>query len=104
MELTDENFEKELKAAEKPILVDFFATWCGPCSILSPILEKVAKDFSDKIIFAKVNVDVSPISSQKYNISQIPTVILFKEGRAVASFIGAMPEEEVKKWLEDALG
>lgn len=100
--LTDENFEKEIQS-EKPVLVDFWAEWCGPCQMLGPILEKVAGDFQDKITFAKVNVDSAPVVSQKYQINQIPNVILFKNGQPVSGFIGARPEEFIKNWLNEAL-
>jgi thioredoxin 1 len=101
--LTDENFEKEIQNNGKPVVVDFWANWCGPCNILSPILEKVAENYKEKIFFGKVNVDSAPLSSQKYNISQIPTVVLFKSGKPVSGFIGARPEEFIAQWLDENL-
>jgi len=101
--LTDENFEKEIQKAEKPVLVDFWAEWCMPCFILGPILEKVAEEYNDKFIFAKVNVDSAPLISQKYGIKQIPTVILFNKGKSVSGFIGVKPEPVIKKWIEQNL-
>jgi len=101
--LTDENFEQEIQNAEKPVLVDFFALWCLPCSILSPILEKLEKEFEGKIIFAKANVNLAPQISQKFGINPIPTVILFREGKPVNGFIGVRLEEEIRKWLEENL-
>ena len=103
LELTDENFEKEISNAKKPVLVDFFAIWCPPCSILSPILEKIEEEFKEKVIFAKVNVDAAPKTSQKYGINPIPTVILFKGGKPISEFIGARPENEIREWLKDNL-
>ncbi len=103
LELTDENFEREIQTADKIVLVDFFASWCPPCSILSPILEKLEKNYEGKVIFAKVNVDIAPITSQKFGISPIPTVILFKEGKPVSGFVGARTEAEIRKWLEENL-
>lgn len=100
---TDENFEKEIQATEKPVLVDFFAVWCLPCSVLSPILEKLEGEFEGKVIFAKVNVDMAPQSSQKYGINPIPTVILFKKGEPVGEFTGLKPESEIREWLENQL-
>ena len=99
--LTDENFEKEISASERPFLVDFWAEWCGPCGMLGPIMEKVAEDYKEKIVFAKVNVDSAPVCSQKYQISQIPTVMLFKAGQPAANFIGARPEEFIRQWLNE---
>jgi len=120
-ELDDQNFEQIVRENNKPVLVDFFAEWCPPCKMLSPILEKLEKEYEDynsptasshsslrsewapKIIFAKVNVDLAPNTSQKYGINPIPTVILFKEGKPVGSFVGLRPEEEIKNWLENLL-
>jgi len=102
-ELTDQNFENEIQAAEEPILVDFFATWCLPCSVLSPILDKLESEFKEKVIFAKINVDTTPKISQKYGINPIPTVILFKKGEPVGEFIGLKSESEIKEWLENQL-
>lgn len=101
--LTDDNFEKEIQAAEKPILVDFFAAWCLPCSVLSPILEKLEEEFKEKLVFGKVNVDTAPKTSQKYAINPIPTVILFKKGEPVSEFTGLKPEVEIREWLEKQL-
>ena len=103
LELTDENFEKEIQKADKPVLVDFWMESCGPCYVLSPILEKLGNDFGEKIILAKVNINETPLASQKYQIKATPTVILFKEGKPVSGFVGLRSEEEIRKWLEEAL-
>lgn len=101
--LTDENFDKEIQNTDKPVLVDFYAVWCPPCSILSPILEKLKEEFKEKVVFAKLNVDVAPKICQKYGINPIPTVILFKKGEPVDEFIGLKPESEIREWLENQL-
>jgi len=101
--LTDQNFEQIIRENNKPVLVDFFAEWCPPCKMLSPILEKLEKEYEEKIIFAKVNVDMSPLTAQKFGINPIPTVILIKKGEPVASFVGLLPELEIKNWLEKNL-
>ena len=103
IDLNDQNFSQEIKKTEKPILVDFWAEWCLPCRLISPILEKIAGEFKEKINFAKVNLEESPGISQEYNIDQIPTVILFKEGKPKSFFVGMQPEENIKKWLEENL-
>jgi len=103
LNLTDENFENEIQTAEKPILVDFFAVWCPPCSVLSPILDKLESEFKEKLIFSKINVDSSPKASQKYGINPIPAVILFKKGEPVSEFTGLKPEAEIREWLENQL-
>lgn len=101
--LNDENFEKEILSAQKPVLVDFWAVWCAPCSILSPILEKITEEFKEKIIFAKINLDETPITAQKFGIDKIPTVILFKEGKPINGFIGIQPEPVIREWLVNLL-
>ena len=101
--LTDENFEEEIRKADKPVLVDFWAQWCMPCSVLGPILEKLAEEYKEKMILAKVDLDAAPLTAQKYRIEQIPTVILFKEGKPISGFIGVRPEPIIKNWLEENL-
>jgi len=103
LELTDENFEKEIQASQKPVLVDFWMFGCPPCQIISPILEKLANEFEEKIILAKINLDAVPQTCQKYGINVAPTVILFKEGKPVSGFIGARSENEIRSWLEENL-
>ncbi|NCF74864.1 MAG: thioredoxin [Xanthomonadaceae bacterium] len=101
--LTDQDFDKKIQESKKPILVDFWATWCTPCNMLSPILEKIAKEYEDKITLAKVNVDEARQISSKFGINQIPTVVLFKDGKPVSGFIGVKPEPIVKDWLDKNL-
>lgn len=102
--LTDENFDKEINRAEKLVLVDFFAEWCGPCKMIAPILEKLEKEFSDKIVLAKANVDEIPVTATKFKADRIPMVILFKAGRMVDSFIGLMPEDGIREWIKKNIG
>ncbi len=101
--LTDENFEQELRKSDKPVLVDFFATWCEPCSVLGPIIESAAKYLEGKIVLSKCNVDEIPMTANRFSIDRIPTVILFNKGEPVDSFIGLMPEPAIKEWVENAL-
>ena len=98
--LTDANFDKELSSTDKFVLVDFFATWCEPCTMLAPIIEKAVEGF-ENVILAKVNVDQAPVASQKHSIDRIPAVILFKNSQPVDGFIGVMSEEMIKKWLKE---
>lgn len=103
IELTDQNFEEVVIKNHKPVLVDFFAHWCFPCSVLTPILEKLAAGLEDKILFVKANLDNIPATAQKFGIDRIPTVIIFKEGRPVNEFVGFQPEPVIKEWLENTL-
>jgi len=105
MEVNDNNFEKEVieKSKKIPVVVDFWATWCMPCSILGPILEKLAKKYNGKFILAKVDIDQNPRMSSKYRISAVPAVKFFKNGVAVDEFIGVLPENSIKEWLDKNL-
>jgi len=101
--LTDQNFEKEIQGAAVPVLVDFFADWCQPCSLLGPVLEKVAKEFEGKIILGKVDVNQAPLASQKFGVDRIPMVVLFDKGKPLSGFIGLKSEDSVKEWLKESL-
>jgi putative thioredoxin len=105
MEATDSNFdEKVIKASEKKLVVaDFWATWCFPCTMLAPVLEKVVNSCKGKVILAKINVDENPAKSNEYEISAIPAVKLFKKGKVVDEFTGAIPEEKIKQIIEKHL-
>ncbi len=98
--LTDENFEKEIQKTDKMSLVDFYATWCEPCSLLAPILEKLEKEFEEKIVLLKANVDDNPLNAQKFQVDLIPMVVLFKNGKPISSFTGSKPESVLREWLE----
>jgi len=103
IELTDQTFEEILKSADKPVLVDFWAEWCTPCQMLSPALEKLEKEYKDKIIFAKLNIDVAPTTASNYQVNQIPTIMLFKEAKPISGFLGLKPAEAIKEWLDKEL-
>ena len=105
MDATDYDFKEKVleKSKDLPVVVDFWASWCMPCRILGPIIEKVAKDYEGKFVLAKVNVDEAPSTSQTYGIRGIPSVKMFKDGEVVDEFTGAMPEEKIKNWIESNL-
>ncbi len=103
LNLIDENFEKEIQGANKPVLVDFWAGYCPSCLILTPILEKLTKEFSDKLIFIRVDLETAPLVAQKYKIDKIPTIILFKNGKPVGAFSGVRPESIIRELLNKML-
>ncbi len=102
MDITDEQFEKEVieKSKKVPVVVDFGASWCAPCQMLGPILEKLEKDYEGKFILAKVNVEENKEQATKYGVMGIPSVKFFKNGEIVDEFTGAMPEQTIKEWLD----
>jgi thioredoxin 1 len=100
VELTDQNFEEEVIKSQTPVLVDFWAEWCMPCKMLTPTIEKLAKDYTGKIKVGKVDTDSNRDISIKYQISAIPTVILFKNGQVHQKFVGLKPEREFKEALD----
>lgn len=101
--VTDQDFKENVLEADKGVLVDFWAEWCGPCRMLTPVLEKMAEDHSEKIIVAKVNVDENPGIASEYGITSIPAVFAFKDGEKVATSIGAKPQETLESEFSDLL-
>lgn len=100
VKLTAENFEQEVLKSDKPVLVDFYADWCGPCRMLSPIIEEIAKE-NDEYEFVKVNVDDCPEVSRKYGVMSIPTLIVFENGVEKKKTLGFHSLDEVKEFLKD---
>lgn len=100
---TDQNFETEVIKSETPVLVDFWAAWCGPCRIVSPVIEELAQEYTGKLKVGKLNVDENQESSMKYSVMSIPTIMLFKDGQPVKAVIGAQPKENFKKAIDEAL-
>jgi len=100
-EFTDANFEAEVLTADKPVLVDFWAEWCGPCRLLTPKIEQMARDFDGRVKFGKLDTDANRDTAMKYGISAIPTVILFKDGQPAQRIVG-LRENEIRQALESA--
>jgi thioredoxin 1 len=101
--VTDSTFETEVLRSEGPVLVDFWAEWCGPCKMVAPLLEELAADRSGKLTVAKVNVDENPQAPTKYGVRSIPTMILFKNGKVADTKIGAVPKSKLYEWVDSML-
>lgn len=100
IQLTSENFKQEVGEARVPVLVDFWASWCGPCKMMGPVVEQIAEDMGDSARVCKINIDEQPELASQYNVMSIPTFILFKEGKEVNRTVGAMPKEELSRLFE----
>ncbi len=100
--LNDDNFENEVLNSEVPVLVDFWAEWCGPCRALAPVIEEIAEDFEGTVKVGKLNVDENPGAPSAFEIRSIPTLILFKDGAIVEKAIGALPKNQITELLETA--
>jgi thioredoxin 1 len=101
--VTDESFGPDVLDAEVPVLVDFWAEWCGPCRMIGPALEELSDELGDKVKIVKLNIDDSPVTPARYGVRGIPTMILFKDGEPAATKVGAAPKSQLQGWLEGAL-
>ena len=100
LKITAANFENEVLRSDKPVLLDFYADWCGPCKMLSPVLSEIADEYADVIRVAKVNVDDEPELAMKFKVSSIPMLVLFKNGKIVSTSVGYRPKDEILNELK----
>lgn len=101
--ITDASFDGEVLKAEKPVLVDFWADWCGPCKMIAPILDEVSKDYAAKLKVAKLNIDENPATPPKYGIRGIPTLMIFKSGNVEATKVGAVSKSQLTAFIDSNL-
>lgn len=99
-QVSDSDFEGTVLNAGMPALVDFWAPWCGPCRIIGPIIEEIAPGYAGKVVIAKINVDDNPMTAQKYQVSSIPTLMMFKDGKVVDRAVGVMPKSELQRFID----
>jgi len=101
--VSDASFDSDVLKAEGAVLVDFWAEWCGPCKVIAPALEDIAKEMDGRVTVAKVNIDDNPLTPQKYGVRGIPTLMLFKDGQVAATKVGALAKNQLQEWVESVL-
>lgn len=101
--VTDATFDKEVLKSAEPVVVDFFAEWCGPCKAMAPALDQLAKEMAGKVKIVKLDVDHNPDATQKYRIQAMPTLMIFKGGKVASQQVGAMPKKKLEDWIKGAI-
>ena len=101
--ISDESFEEEVLRSERPVLIDYWAEWCGPCKMIAPVLDEIATEYSDRLKVVKLNIDDNPQTPPKYGIRGIPTLMVFKDGQVEATKVGAVSKAQLTAFLDDSL-
>ncbi len=100
---TDKNFKNDVLDSSKPVLVDFWAEWCGPCKAIAPVLDEISNEMSDNINVAKINIDENPNTAQEFNIRSIPALMIFKDGKLEAEMMGQVPKSQLEEWIKQSI-
>jgi thioredoxin 1 len=101
--ISDDSFEADVLKSDKPVLVDFWAEWCGPCKQIGPTLEELSNDKGDALVVAKLNIDDNPMTPSKYGVRGIPTLLLFKDGQVASMKVGSLPKSQIYDWVDSVL-
>src|ERR1700755_2955336 len=101
--VTDSSFQADVLESDKPVVVDFWAEWCGPCKMIGPSLEELSEEMGGQVTITKINIDENPDAPAKYGVRGIPTMIMFKNGQPAATQVGAAPKSQLKRWIESTL-
>lgn len=101
--VSDASFESDVLSSDKPVLVDFWAEWCGPCKQIAPMLEEISGEMADKVKIAKINIDENPNTPGKYGVRAIPTLMIFKDGQVADTLIGVKPKSQLVDWINQAV-
>jgi thioredoxin 1 len=103
VKVTDASFEADVLKASQPVLLDFWAEWCGPCKAIAPTLDELARDLQGKVVVAKINIDENPATPNRYRVQGIPTLMLFKNGQVAATKVGSVPKSKLYEWVNSVL-